>query len=154
MEWAGERVMKKGPIGRTKKPERGLGALEVRCNLGWPCPGLRPGLCSGREVAVVVRSRRGVADHAPFVLGEVAVVDVDDSGELGGEELADGLDLLEELRREGGAVVAEEHEDGEALAVVPARKPTTWESLSQSASEPRYSSSASGVVSVAMPRHP
>jgi len=70
------------------------------------------------------------------------VVDVDDSGELGGEELADGLDLLEELRREGGAVVAEEHEDGEALAVVPAREADDVGVLEPVASEPRSTNAA------------
>ena len=80
-----------------------------------------------RRVAVIVGLGGRVADHPPLVLGKVAVVDVDDAGELCGEELADGLDLLEERAGEGGALVAEEHEDGQALVAVGAQgKPTTW----------------------------
>lgn len=50
----------------------------------------------------------------------MAVVDVDDAGELGGEEFADGLDLLEKGGVEGVAAFAEEQEDGEGLALVAA----------------------------------
>src|SRR5438128_2172142 len=57
------------------------------------------------------------AEAAPLVLGEMAVVDVDDAGELPAEEAGDYAKGWGEGVREGVAAVAEEADDGEAFGL-------------------------------------
>src|SRR3954468_18825075 len=76
---------------------------------------------SRREVDVVVVVL-GYAETAPLVLREVAVVDVDDAGELAAEDLGDDLEGGDDGVGEGAAPVAEQDHRAQALAIVVARE--------------------------------